>query len=144
MFETFSLREFSRETHFRNSTQIYEIDEHNVFLATTSNRQWFSWKNRNSSRFNVAMKDISTRDKQNNSNIFNSIFFSQRLQLLDDDREHKSFDHKIVKFVTSMSWNLSNFILSITSWLMKTWRTFLLLTFDLHVYTCFLKLIVFV
>ena len=43
-------------------------------------------------------KPARARGKQNNSDTSNPIFFSQRLQLLDDGREHKSFDYKIVKF----------------------------------------------
>ena len=29
---------------------------------------------------------------------FSILFFSQRLQLFDDDRDHKCFDYKIIKF----------------------------------------------
>ena len=40
--------------------------------------------------------ETHTGGKQNNSDTSNPIFFSQRLQLLDDGREHKIFDYKFV------------------------------------------------
>ena len=39
IFERLSLREFSRETHFRNSTQIYEIDDNQKDLYILQRKQ---------------------------------------------------------------------------------------------------------